>query len=222
MSEKGENDVSQVDILTATEIRNLSISEGSPKSDRTSSPGLSTRFLLCHCFSTVKSDLRHTFLYKDLSKVLPKLQKRINASNNNSNNNSQYESPPTKNGGIELTSASQDAEKPLDFDDVVLEKIATETPVRILQAKTNPVTMYASRPKIRLTFLRNPLPSLCSPQHILISRIIAGRRGQAAPHRAPAPAAARLCHARPQLHLLHQRRGHRASQAIAQRDVARD
>ena len=132
MSDKGENDVSQVDVLTATEIKNLSISEGSPKSDRTSSPGSLTYFLSLHHIAPLKSNSRPWFSCIDLSKVLPKLQKRINASNNNSNNNSQYETPPNRSEGIELTSASQDADKPLDFDDVVLEKIATETPVRFM------------------------------------------------------------------------------------------
>lgn len=98
MSDKFDTDGSQVDIETATEIHNQTSGEaGSPKSDRTNSP--------------------------DLSKVLPKLQKRISANSNSTSQNVDCTSSQNRNTAKR---PSEDGEPPLDFNDIVVEKVPSD------------------------------------------------------------------------------------------------
>lgn len=59
----------------------------------------------------------------DLSKVLPKLQKRISANSNNTSQN--VDTSSQKNGNV-LKASSEDAEPPLDFNDILLEKVVAD------------------------------------------------------------------------------------------------
>lgn len=79
--------------------------------------------LLIGVFSLVTSSFHQHSLTTDLSKVLPKLQKRISA---NSNNTSQNVDSGSSQNRSTTKRPSEDGEAPLDFNDIVLEKVAPE------------------------------------------------------------------------------------------------
>eukprot|EP01032_Pedospumella_encystans_P012007 gene12007-13921_t len=121
MSDQFDTDGAQVDIETATEIHNQTSGEaGSPKSDRTNSP--------------------------DLSKVLPKLQKRISANSNNTSQNVDSASSQNRNT---TKRPSEDGEAPLDFNDIVLEKVAPE--VHIPRERSQSITQQRQQQRASVT-----------------------------------------------------------------------
>jgi len=74
-------------------------------------------------FPLFTSSSYENLLSTDLSKVLPKLQKRISANSNNTSQNVDSASSQNRNT---TKRPSEDGEPPLDFNDIVLEKVAAD------------------------------------------------------------------------------------------------